>query len=191
MNLISILFFIYYLCYLSTPFGGINLNNNNTRIFNNTDPWDRWFGRVMDLIETYDIDMWSYINCDWDNQPMWHNVGFGDTRLSSNSHVMKQWQKYIIQNQGNQTFLHGDSLQCEELEHHIPSPNDLLTSRNFHRDYTVKDMVNLSTIVLIIFLVVFLIRKICVSCCQEWKEDKIIPSTNSERQPINGDGVLL
>jgi hypothetical protein len=25
----------------------------------------------------YDIAMWWYINCDWESQPMWHNIEFG------------------------------------------------------------------------------------------------------------------
>jgi len=45
----------------STPFGGINLNTSSTREFNT---WDRWYGKVLILIEKYDISMWCYINCD-------------------------------------------------------------------------------------------------------------------------------
>jgi len=50
----------------STPFDGINLNNSSTREFNpiRNSCWDWWYGKVLILIEKYDISMWCYINCD-------------------------------------------------------------------------------------------------------------------------------
>lgn len=68
----------------STPFGGII-------------SWDDWFAPTLQLIERYDISMWSYINCDWGAQPMWHNIGFGDTRLSTNQQVMEQWHDQVLE----------------------------------------------------------------------------------------------
>jgi hypothetical protein len=73
----------------STPFGGIDSLQ---------DPWNEWFQPCLDLIENYDISMWSYINCAWDSQPMWRNVGFGDTRLSINATVMAEWNKKVLRN---------------------------------------------------------------------------------------------
>ena len=104
----------------STPFGGIDLKqaSNNAKSFfaNNRhdydDPWDRWFGKVMDIIDKYDISMWCYVNCDWESQPMWHNVGFGETRLSSNEFIMSKWQENIVNNGvANRTFLNSGSLE--------------------------------------------------------------------------------
>ena len=60
--------------------------------------WSLWFEPVLELIETYDIQMWSYIDCDWDAQPMWHHVGFGDSRLVTSSDVMRKWHKYVLNN---------------------------------------------------------------------------------------------
>lgn len=68
----------------STPFGGIV-------------SWSEWFQPTLNLIQKYDISMFSYINCNWEAQPMWHNVGFGETRLSANEQVMHQWYKRVIQ----------------------------------------------------------------------------------------------
>lgn len=73
----------------STPFGGI------IRL---ADPWKDWFEPIMQLIDTHDIAMWSYINCDWDAQPMWHGVGFGETRLSTNTTILKLWQRQVLSN---------------------------------------------------------------------------------------------
>ena len=67
----------------STPFGGIV-------------SWDDWFAPTLQLIERYDIAMWSYINSNWEAQPMWHYAGFGDTRLSINDDVMQQWQNHVL-----------------------------------------------------------------------------------------------
>ncbi len=100
----------------STPFGGINLNTTETIKYNETDPWDRWFKRVIDLIEEYDIDMFSYINCDWESQQMWHHTGFGDTRLSVNKEVMDKWNRIILGDEGRQKFLQGGELTCAEAK---------------------------------------------------------------------------
>ena len=110
----------------STPFGGINMNTTKTRLYNKTDSWDRWFSEVLALIKAFDISMWSYINCDWESQPMWKGVGFGDTRLSSNKEVMTKWAYFVQNSEGEQCFLGGNSLQhCnieEELEPRLQSP---------------------------------------------------------------------
>jgi hypothetical protein len=73
----------------STPFGGI------PRL---PDPWNDWFEPVLQIIDEYDIAMWCYINCDWDAQPMWHGVGFGNSRLAVNETVLALWQERVLQN---------------------------------------------------------------------------------------------
>jgi hypothetical protein len=73
----------------STPYGGIDQLQ---------DPWMEWFQPVLDLIDEYDISMWSYIDCDWISQPMWKYAGFGDTRLSNNETVMEKWQQHVVDN---------------------------------------------------------------------------------------------
>ena len=114
----------------STPFGGINLNNTDTKLYNKTDSWDRWFGQVLMLIEKFEISMWSYINCDWESQPMWKGVGFGDTRLSSNKEVMDKWAYYV---QNDERFLTGNSLKhcTEKREIDFPLQLSNLSEENF------------------------------------------------------------
>jgi hypothetical protein len=103
----------------STPFGGIELKQASEDAMeylathdHENDDWERWYGRVIRLIDEYDVSMWCYINCDWESQPMWHGVGFGETRLSSNSHVMSRWY-HAVTNSGlsNRRFLHAGSLE--------------------------------------------------------------------------------
>jgi hypothetical protein len=104
--------------------GGINLNSTETIIHNALDPWIRWFDKVLNLIETYDIDMWSYINCDWDSQPMWHEKGFGDTRLSINPQVMTKWHEEVINGNLSQRFLMAGSIDsCTDLYSTPLKPN--------------------------------------------------------------------
>lgn len=92
----------------STPFGGIDLDVEITEQYDLMDPWDRWFQPILDLIDEYDVAMWSYINCDWESQPMWRSVGFGETRLSTNKHIMKKWHDKILH--GDRPFLMAGSL---------------------------------------------------------------------------------
>ena len=63
------------------------------------DTWTLWFEPVLKLISEYDsIQMWSYINCNWDEQPMWKNIGFGDTRLSSSPTIRQKWMSHVLCN---------------------------------------------------------------------------------------------
>jgi len=100
----------------STPFGGIDLEPTITKSYEGMDDaWNRWFQPVLDLIDEYDIGMWSYINCAWQDQPMWHNVGFGETRLSTNTKVMQKWHDKVFH--GHRSFLlAGSLLNCGESE---------------------------------------------------------------------------
>jgi hypothetical protein len=50
----------------STPFGGIHLSRNVTGLAEEMDTWETWFGKVLSLIDRFDISMWSYINCNWE-----------------------------------------------------------------------------------------------------------------------------
>lgn len=93
----------------STPFGGMNLKKSSIarKYFgeetSTDDIWNLWFQKTIDLIDEYDISMWSYINCDWRSQPMWRDTGFGDTRLSSSNAVMNHWWEKVLSN--NTRFL--------------------------------------------------------------------------------------
>ena len=94
----------------STPFGGIDMNTNETVAYGLTDAWDRWFMKVMQLIDDWDISMWSYINCDWDSQPMWHGIGFGETRISADDTVMRKWRDLVLARGGGREYLMAGSL---------------------------------------------------------------------------------
>jgi hypothetical protein len=105
----------------STPFGGIELKqaSNDTKHYLTKhhhhyehDEWERWFGKVINIINEHDVSMWCYINCDWESMPQWHGVGFGETRISSNEHVMSQWYTKITDNSlKDRNFLFAGSLE--------------------------------------------------------------------------------
>jgi len=109
----------------STPYGGINDNPHllaaddsalvTTKAKGDDDDnttatevealnpiWDAWFEPTLRLIKEHDIGMWSYINCNWDVQPMWKTAGFGDTRLSIDESIMDKWHDFVV---GNRRFV--------------------------------------------------------------------------------------
>lgn len=68
--------------------------------------WFDWFEGLFDHIEKYpdQIKAISYINSDWDSQPMW--TGWGDTRIEINDKLKKRWlekmatDKYVHSTEG-------------------------------------------------------------------------------------------
>ena len=49
----------------------------------------------------HDVRMWSYINTDWDAQPMWqikHAQGeqWGDSRVQASPTVLKKWRDTVL-----------------------------------------------------------------------------------------------
>lgn len=93
----------------STPFGGTHLDDfKDVEWHGDDDIWGLWFQPTLDLISQYDISMWSYINCDWNSQPMWKDVGFGDTRIASSSKVMTHWYQKVLQEDSRFT----NQLEC-------------------------------------------------------------------------------
>ena len=108
----------------STPFFGMYLEEQNPTILQryqlgsreSVDIWKIWFEPVLDLIEEYDIGMWSYISTDWNAQPMWNGTGFGDTRLSSSMSVMKHWVDLL----GSPRF-DSSGLECPTKHRHRSS----------------------------------------------------------------------
>jgi len=97
----------------SAPFGGINVTESSIakEYIDDNNIWNLWFQKTIDLIDEYDIAMWSYIDCDWGSQPMWKGIGFGDTRLSSSDVVMSHWWDQVL-NKNSRFLLHIEG--CDE-----------------------------------------------------------------------------
>jgi hypothetical protein len=115
----------------STPFFGMYLQEQDPKILEtyhleskeNVDIWKLWFQPVLDLIEEYDIGMWSYISTDWNAQPMWNGTGFGDTRISSSPSVMKHWAQDVLSSSRFHT-----SLSCVKTHKQHGRPSNYHTT---------------------------------------------------------------
>jgi len=67
-----------------------------------SDSWDGWFEPLFAWIHRNNVKAFSYINQNWDAQPMWHDpscknpIDWGDTRVQApGSTVLKAWQKTV------------------------------------------------------------------------------------------------
>ena len=61
--------------------------------------WNDWFQHFFDHIEANKdvIKAISYINTNWDVQPMWRGNGWGNSRIESNKPLQDRWQEKIKQ----------------------------------------------------------------------------------------------
>ena len=143
----------------STPFGGIELKQASKSVqkiladknSDFGDAWDRWYGKVIEIIDKYDISMWCYINADWESQPMWENIGFGETRIATNKIVMAKWQEQIIHSSiPDRKFLLSGTL--ESCGVHTIDNSDKL--ENFARDFEWDHFNKLGSFIVIPFLLV-------------------------------------
>ena len=93
----------------STPFGGIVTEEDAKKNPTATNgagymgsTWVGWFTTVLHFIDAFDVKIWSYINCNWESQPMWqknHAPGkhWGDTRLQIHADIAKHWREEVLQ----------------------------------------------------------------------------------------------
>ena len=58
--------------------------------------WNRWFQVVISYIERHDIKYFSYISCNWDEQPMWNGAKFGDSRIQNFKSTSKKWSDIVL-----------------------------------------------------------------------------------------------
>ena len=74
----------------STPFGAGLAEPRGAKL------WKRWFAPTLAFARERDVRLWSYINCDWDAQPMWRGMGWGDTRLEADEALAKRWKYDVL-----------------------------------------------------------------------------------------------
>jgi len=53
--------------------------------------WEAWYKPLFKFIRKNDIRMLSYINSNWEKQPMWVNQGWEDARVQSYPFVKEHW----------------------------------------------------------------------------------------------------
>jgi len=57
--------------------------------------WDNWFSPLFKFIEKNNVKAFSYVNCDWDNMPLFRADKNGDARIESNPYISKKWVEEI------------------------------------------------------------------------------------------------
>ena len=120
----------------STPFGGIH---NNTITKNANNMWEAWFQPTLNFIDRYNISMWSYINCNWNVQPLWKTANFGDTRISIDNEVMELWLQEVV---SNPRFIFATD---DELCGNAPYPHHYRYDYSFDDDFQYSDKHNHNT----------------------------------------------
>jgi len=121
----------------SAPFGGIVNELEVPRASNEAgfkgSSWSKWFTPVLAFIEKYDVRIWSYINCNWDSQPMWakeHSRGesWGDTRIEEYSDVLDRWKLEVLK--ADRYILSYDTVLaddvCQDMIDTRPAGSDLM-----------------------------------------------------------------
>ena len=93
----------------SSPWGGVAKKIT----FHGGSIWDNWYEPVLEFIEAHNVQLWSYISSDWDSFKMWKDVGFGDSRLTTNEEVERFWDVKVVNNNNKfkRRFLQEDSLR--------------------------------------------------------------------------------
>jgi len=59
--------------------------------------WNIWFKRYFEFIRRYDVRAASYINCNWEELPMFRGQGWGDARIQKSELIRDRWRKEIRQ----------------------------------------------------------------------------------------------
>lgn len=67
------------------------------------DAWSGWYQGIFDFIIENDVKLFSYINANWEAQPMWAGKGWGDSRVQTNAQVLERWRTEI----SKPRFVHG------------------------------------------------------------------------------------
>lgn len=60
-----------------------------------TERWAQWWARVRRYMDDYSVAALSYINTDWESQPMFKGQGWGDSRIEANDAVKRLWLEEI------------------------------------------------------------------------------------------------
>lgn len=59
--------------------------------------WKAWFHLMFSFAERQHVKAISYINSNWEAQPMWRGQGWGDAQVQANAFVKAAWLKELAQ----------------------------------------------------------------------------------------------
>jgi hypothetical protein len=57
--------------------------------------WNDWYAPVAAFVAARGVKAWSYINANWEAQPMWQGKEWGDTRVEANPALMDLWKAEV------------------------------------------------------------------------------------------------
>lgn len=57
-----------------------------------------WLHNVYGYTVREKVEIWSYINCDWEAQKMWTGQGWGDSRLQVDDDLANFWRNVVLEN---------------------------------------------------------------------------------------------
>lgn len=58
--------------------------------------WNDYFSQVFSYIhKNTEIKAFAYINADWDAQPLWAGINWGNSQVQDNEYVLQQWRSEI------------------------------------------------------------------------------------------------
>ncbi len=58
-----------------------------------SESWEKWFVRMLAYVKRHDVAALCYINCDWAKVPIFHDKGWGDSRVQANPSLLRNWQR--------------------------------------------------------------------------------------------------
>lgn len=73
--------------------------------------WRAWFQHLFKFIEENQVAALSYINTDWDSQPMWKGQNWGNSRVQDNPVTLQNWLTEISKPQ----YIHLSDTLYEDL----------------------------------------------------------------------------
>ncbi|MCK5707705.1 MAG: hypothetical protein KAI43_08630 [Candidatus Aureabacteria bacterium] len=57
--------------------------------------WEAWYKLFFKFVKKHNIKAISYINSNWEDQPMWVGQGWGDARVQANEYIKEHWLEEI------------------------------------------------------------------------------------------------
>lgn len=57
--------------------------------------WKEWFVPMFDFVERHDVKALCYIDCDWNQIPMFSNMGWGNSTIQAEPTLLSEWKNKV------------------------------------------------------------------------------------------------
>jgi hypothetical protein len=58
--------------------------------------WNQWYLRLFEFARNNDVKIICYINCNWEEIPMFQGQGWGNARIEDNDFIKEKWLEEIV-----------------------------------------------------------------------------------------------